>query len=253
MGSALLAGWREQGALDAVVVDPAPAAAALAGPAVRVVATAGQIPSNFAPQAVVIAVKPQMATAALQGYGGYHGAVFVSIMAGKTIASITALLGGAPPVVRAMPNTPAAIRRGITVGCAGPGVTAAQHDLANRLLAAVGSVAWVEREGLIDAVTAVSGSGPAYVFLLAELMEQAAIAQGLPPGLSRRLARETVAGAGALMMADETSSAGLRQAVTSPNGTTQAALDVLMAPAAMPRLVNQAIAAATLRSRELAG
>jgi pyrroline-5-carboxylate reductase len=163
------------------------------------------------------------------------------------------LLGPVAKVVRAMPNTPAAIRQGVTVACAGSGVSQDQRGLCERLLAAVGDVAWVEDEALLDAVTAVSGSGPAYVFLLAELMERAAVEQGLPPDLARLLARRTVAGSGALLAASAEDAAALRRAVTSPKGTTERALDVLMAEDAWPAVVSRAIAAATARSRELAG
>ena len=138
------------------------------------------------------------------------------------------LLGAQAAVVRAMPNTPAAVRQGITVACAGPGVTAAQRALCDRLLAAIGAVAWVEDEALIDPVTAVSGGGPAYVFLLAELLERAAIEQGIPADLARLLARQTVAGSGALLAASTEDAAALRRAVTSPRGTTERALAVLM-------------------------
>jgi pyrroline-5-carboxylate reductase len=155
--------------------------------------------------------------------------------------------------VRAMPNTPAAVRQGITVGCPASGVTDAQRTLCDDLLQAIGEVAWVEDETLLDPVTAVSGSGPAYVFLLAELMEQAAIAQGIPAPLARRLARQTVTGSGALLAASAEDSAALRVAVTSPGGTTQAALAVLMAPENWPATMQRAIATATARSRELAG
>ena len=135
-------------------------------------------------------------------------------MAGRTIASLESVFGGRAAIVRAMPNTPAAIGQGITVACAGPAVTAAQRALADALLAGVGEVAWVEDEGLIDPVTAVSGGGPAYVFLLAELLEKAAVEQGIPPGLARRLARRTVSGSGALLAASEEDAASC--AATSP-------------------------------------
>ena len=251
MGGALLAGWMERGLAPSIAVDPAfpsvPAGVTLAAE------TAG-IPADFAPAAVVLAVKPQNAAETLPGYGRFAGrAVFVSIMAGRTIDGMRRLLGPEAAIVRAMPNTPAAIRQGVSVACAGPGVTAAQRALAEALLAAVGAVAWIEKEELIDAVTAVSGSGPAYVFLLAELMEKAAVEQGLPPDLARLLARRTVSGSGALLAAGEEDAAALRRAVTSPNGTTERALQVLMADAAWPALVARAIAAATARSRELAG
>ena len=152
-----------------------------------------------------------------------------------------------------MPNTPAAIRQGITAAFAGPGVDAERRALAHRLLEAVGAVAWVAEEGLIDPVTAISGGGPAYVFLLAELLERAGVEQGLPPELARQLARVTVAGSGALLAASDEPSEMLRRAVTSPNGTTERALAVLMDAAAWPALVPKAIEAATARSRELGG
>jgi len=202
----------------------------------------------------VLAVKPQNATAMLPLYARFApGAVFLSIMAGRTIAGLRGLLGDGAAVVRAMPNTPAAVRQGITVACAGPGVAAAQRALCDTLLTAIGTVAWVEDEGLIDPVTAVSGGGPAYVFLLAELLERAAIEQGIPAGLARLLARQTVAGSGALLAASTEDAAALRRAVTSPKGTTERALAVLMEEPAWPALISRAITAATARSRELAG
>ncbi len=254
MGSAMLAGWRERGLAPSVLVDPAPAAAGLAGPDLTVVASADAVPAGFAPQAVILAVKPQNAAEVLPQHAAHAGgAVFLSIMAGRTIGGMRVLLGDAAAIVRAMPNTPAAVRQGITVGCPGPGVTESQRALCDTLLQAIGEVAWVTDEGLLDPVTAVSGSGPAYVFLLAELMEQAAVAQGIPAPLARRLARQTVAGSGALIAASVEDAAALRVAVTSPGGTTQAALSVLMAPQNWPAALHQAIAAATARSRELAG
>jgi pyrroline-5-carboxylate reductase len=253
MGSAMLAGWRERGLAPSVLIDPAPAAAELAGPDLTVVATPEAMPDGFAPQAVILAVKPQNAAAVLPVHARHAGrAVFLSIMAGRTIAGMSALLGDGAAIVRAMPNTPAAVRQGITVGCPAPGVTAAQRGLCDDLLQAIGEVAWVEDESLLDPVTAVSGSGPAYVFLLAELMEQAAIEQGIPAPLARRLARQTVTGSGALLAASTEDSAALRVAVTSPGGTTQAALSVLMAAENWPATLSRAIAAATARSRELA-
>ncbi len=250
MGAALLAGWRERGLSHAIVIDPAPAASVLAGIGVAVHASIETVP-NFLPAAVVIAVKPQQAAAALPPLRRFAGGVVMSIMAGRPVASFTDPLGQVS-IVRAMPNTPAAIRQGITVAYAGPGVTAAQHELCDTLLQAVGEVAWVQDEGLIDAVTAVSGGGPAYVFLLAELLERAAVEQGIPPALAARLARVTVAGSGALLAASSEDAGVLRQNVTSPGGTTERALQVLMEDAAWPALVSRAIAAATARSRELA-
>lgn len=252
MGGAMLAGWRERGLAAAVAVDPyAPASP---GPEVTVVADAAAIPTGFTPSAVVLAVKPQSADAALPLYARFGGsAVMLSIMAGRNIAGLQRLLGPQAAIVRAMPNTPAAVRQGVTVACAGPGVSAAQRGLCDALLSAIGAVAWVEDEGLIDPVTAVSGGGPAYVFLLAELLEQAAIEQGIPADLARLLARQTVSGSGALLAASPEDAATLRRNVTSPNGTTERALAVLMEKSAWPEAISRAIDAATKRSRELAG
>lgn len=251
MGGAMLAGWRERGLSEAVIVDPflpaAPEGALL-------VKEPAAIPVGFAPAAVVLAIKPQEAAATLPHYARFAGrAVFVSVMAGKNVAGMQALLGAGAAVVRAMPNTPAAVRQGFTVACAGPGVSAGQRALADTLLGATGEIAWVEEEGLLDPVTAVSGGGPAYVFLLAELLEKAAVEQGIPADLARRMARSTVAGSGALLAASTEDAAQLRKNVTSPKGTTERALAVLMEQAAWPDHISRAITAATARSRELAG
>jgi pyrroline-5-carboxylate reductase len=200
----------------------------------------------------VVAVKPQSfreAGAVLKPLVGASTLV-VSIMAGTTIASLEAVCGGM--VVRAMPNTPASIGRGITVAVAANNVSAAQRATADALLAATGAVEWVEDEDLMDAVTAVSGSGPAYVFLLAEELARAGIEAGLPAELATKLARETVAGSGELLHRSEVAAATLRQNVTSPGGTTAAALDVLMGEGGLQPLMIRAIAAATRRSKELA-
>jgi pyrroline-5-carboxylate reductase len=254
MGSAMLAGWRERGLSPSFAVDPSPDAARNSGADLTVVDALAAVPADFAPAAVILAVKPQSAAEALPAYAKFAGsAVFLSIMAGRTIAGIAALLGGSAAIVRAMPNTPAAVRQGITVVTPNLLVTPGQRQLCEDLSRAIGLVEWVDQEGLLDPVTAVSGSGPAYVFLLAELMEQAAIEQGISPELARVLARQTVAGSGALLAASSESAAELRKAVTSPAGTTEAALKVLMAADAMPKALSEAIAAATRRSRELAG
>lgn len=254
MGSAMLAGWREQGLAPSFAVDPAPAAGASAGADLTVVADIAAVPAAFAPAAVVFAVKPQNANETLPMYRRFAGgAVFLSIMAGRTIGGMRALLGDGAAIVRAMPNTPAAVRQGVTVACPAAGVDVGQRALCQQLLEAIGVVALVDDEALLDPVTAVSGSGPAYVFLLAELMEQAAKEQGIPPDLARLLARQTVAGSGALLAASSEDAAALRVAVTSPGGTTERALAVLMASDAWPTAVSSAIAAATVRSRELAG
>jgi pyrroline-5-carboxylate reductase len=201
---------------------------------------------------IVLAVKPQSfrdAGAKLKTLIA-PSTLVVSIMAGTTIASISEVCGGA--VVRAMPNTPAAIGRGITVAVAANDVSAAQRAVADALLRATGAVEWVDDEPLMDAVTAVSGSGPAYVFLLAEELARAGVEAGLPVELATKLARETVAGSGELLHRSELSSATLRQNVTSPGGTTAAALEVLMGPDGLQPLLTRAVAAATRRSKELA-
>ena len=203
--------------------------------------------------AIVIAVKPQSANEVLPSLAPMIApeTVVISIMAGRTLA---ALESGLPPrtaIVRTMPNTPAAVGRGITVAVPNALVTPAQRSLAERLIAATGVVEWIDDEKLMDAVTAVSGSGPAYVFLLAEYLARAGAAAGLPPALSEKLARVTVAGSGELLHLSSEDAATLRKNVTSPGGTTAAALDVLMAKDGLEPLLNAAVAAATRRSREL--
>jgi pyrroline-5-carboxylate reductase len=249
----MLSGWLAQGlaAKNVVVIEPQPSddIKALAAGGIRLNPPAKQIGQLAA---LVIALKPQAFREAGPGLRPYAGpsTLVVSIMAGMTIASIATICGGR--AVRAMPNTPAAIGRGITVAVAAPKVSAAQRTTADALLRATGSVEWVADEGLMDAVTAVSGSGPAYVFLLAEELARAGIAAGLPEALATRLARETVAGSGELLHRSELAAATLRQNVTSPGGTTAAALDVLMSADGMQQLMTRAIAAATARSKELA-
>jgi pyrroline-5-carboxylate reductase len=251
MGAAMLTGWRKQALAPSIVVDPAPAAAALAGDGVQVVASLDAIPAGFNPAVIVLAVKPQVAAEALPGVARFAGsALVVTIMAGRTIDGVQALTQ-ASAVVRAMPNTPAAIGQGFTAAFAGPGVSEQQRTLCEALLRAIGDVAWVDAEAQLDAVTATSGGGPAYVFLLTELLADAAIEQGLPPALAHRLARATVAGSGALLAASDEDPAAMRRAVTSPGGTTEQALAVLMAPDAWPAAMSRAIAAATARSRAL--
>lgn len=255
MGSALLMGWLRQGiaAADIIVVEPNSISDLPAG--IRHVDAAGAIPADFSPALIMLAVKPQVVDTVTPAYLGYaaKGACFLSIAAGKTIATLNHLLGGAAAIIRAMPNTPAAVGAGITVACANGAVSAEQRTICENLLAAVGEVGWVEDEALIDAVTAVSGSGPAYVFWMTECLAAAGEKVGLDAELANRLARATVAGSGALMRQSPESPAQLRRNVTSPNGTTQAALDVLMAPDGLAPLLDRAVAAAARRSKELAG
>lgn len=257
MGEAMLAGWLEGGIAqgDVVIVEPhPPQAEAVRRRGVTVVAAVGEIPPAFQPDVIVLAVKPQVMDAAAPALARYAGtSCYVSIAAGKTLANFARYFGDAAAVVRAMPNTPAAVGRGITVGCPNVHVTPAMRETCEKLLSAVGEVGWVEDEGLIDAVTGVSGSGPAYVFHMIEAMAAAGIQQGLAPDLAMRLARATVCGAGELAHQSPESAEQLRKNVTSPNGTTQAALDVLMADDGLKPLMARAVAAATRRSRELAG
>jgi pyrroline-5-carboxylate reductase len=255
MGGALLEGWLRFG-LDpkhVVVLEPQPS------PQISQLTSRGlQLnPESRAladVAAIVVAVKPQTAAEAIPPLKPMIGAstVVVSIMAGRTLQFIAGALNARCALVRAMPNTPAAIGRGITVAVPRD-VNPAQRDLAHRLLCATGTVEWTDDEALMDAVTAVSGSGPAYVFLLAEALAEAGVAAGLPPPLAAKLARETVAGSGELLHRSELDAAVLRQNVTSPGGTTAAALDVLMGRDGLAQLMRNAVAAATRRSRELAG
>jgi pyrroline-5-carboxylate reductase len=253
MGGAMLSGWLAQG-LDAArvaVIEPQPS------DDIRAHLAKG-VRLNPSPQdcatvaAFVVALKPQAFREAGPALKPYVGAatLVVSIMAGTTMASLSEVLGG--HIVRAMPNTPAAIGRGITVAVAAKDVSAAQRETADGLLRATGSVEWVTDEGLMDAVTAVSGSGPAYVFLLAEELARAGVAAGLPEALATKLARETVAGSGELLHRSELPAATLRQNVTSPGGTTAAALAVLMGKDGLQSLMTRAVAEATRRSKELA-
>lgn len=250
MGSAMLAGWLERGLPPGSVwvVDPNPS------DWLRAQGVQINQPLPERPAIVLIAVKPQMMTAALpalQALGG-GGTLFVSVAAGTTLATYETILGAGTPLVRAMPNTPAAIGRGITALVGNARATAAELDLAETLLAAVGQVVRLHSEDQMDAVTAVSGSGPAYVFHLIETLAAAGVAQGLPGDLAMALAKATVGGAGALAEAATEDPAQLRVNVTSPNGTTQAALEVLMQPdTGFPALLGQAVAAAARRSREL--
>tara|TARA_A100001037_G_scaffold135332_1_gene122585 strand:- start:6465 stop:7277 length:813 start_codon:yes stop_codon:yes gene_type:complete len=258
MGGALLHGWLERGVDGAgiYVVDPADESRQLTSElGVSYVEAAQEVPSGILPRVVVFAVKPQITDDVVPDYARYSTSecVFLSIAAGRPITYFAERLGDGAAIVRTMPNTPAAIGRGISVACANQQVSAESRELCGDLLNAVGKVAWVDDEGLLDAVTATSGSGPAYVFLLIECLAEAGIAAGLPEDLARQLALETVAGAGELARRSEDSPSVLRQNVTSPGGTTAAALEVLMADDGMGQLITRAVTAATRRSEELAG
>jgi len=258
MGGAMLHGWLDRGLApgQVTVVDPSEASAAEMGAlGVTVCRDAAGVPDAFAPEVIVVAVKPQVIDDVLPAYRRFARpeAVFLSIAAGKTLANFASHLGDDAAVVRAMPNTPAAIGRGMIVGCPNAHVSPGQKEACHTLLGAVGDVAWVDDEALIDAVTGTSGSGPAYVFLMIECLAAAAREVGLPDDLADRLAITTVSGAAELARVSGEDPAQLRKNVTSPNGTTEAALKVLMADDGLERLMKRAVIAATERSRELAG
>ncbi len=251
MGSAMLAGWLKRGlpAASVWILDPQPSdwLRSVAGLHLN-----EELPEN--PAIVLIAVKPQMMGDALPVLKplGNGDTLFVSVAAGTPIAAYETALGAETPIIRAMPNTPAAVGRGITAMIGNAHASVAQCDLAENLLSAVGQVVRLEAEEQIDAVTGVSGSGPAYVFHLIETLAAAGEAQGLPAELAMRLAKATVAGAGALAEEAKEEPAALRVNVTSPGGTTAAALAVLMdEDRGFPPLLRDAVRAAADRSREL--
>ncbi|MEM7124031.1 MAG: pyrroline-5-carboxylate reductase [Pseudomonadota bacterium] len=258
MGGAMLAGWLGQGieADKIVVVEPAEATAEAiaADHGVAVVGDAGDVPTGFAPSVIVLAVKPQVMADAVAGLGRFAdaGALVLSIAAGTTIGVFERALGDSIAIVRLMPNTPAAVGHGITALVANRHATDAQRAAADALAATVGETVWLDDEALMDAVTGLSGSGPAYVFLLIEILANAGVANGLPPDIAGRLASATVEGAGQLARLSDQSPEELRRAVTSPGGTTAEALEVLMAEDGLQPLFDRAVAAATRRSKELA-
>ncbi|HEU4826320.1 MAG TPA: pyrroline-5-carboxylate reductase [Dongiaceae bacterium] len=257
MGGALLRGWLKRGipGKDVFVVDPAPRGLEdVQGRGVTLVTAAGQLPPALQPGIVLLAIKPQFMDEALPAYRRFAkpGTVFLSIAAGRTVMYLKGKLGADAQIVRSMPNTPAEVGRGMSVILKDAGIPAATLDLCGQLLSAVGKVGWIDEEDQINAVTAVSGGGPAYVFLLIECLAEAARAAGLPEDLAMQLARETVVGSGELAHRSAESATQLRQAVMSPKGTTIEALAVLMGPEGWQPLITKAIAAATRRGREIA-
>jgi pyrroline-5-carboxylate reductase len=255
MGSALLKGWLKTGVKSIAVVEPKPSAQ------LRKLAKAKKIALFAAPSQVkqkpsvcVVAIKPQVLKGeapALTGFAG-QGALMISIAAGTSVAALAKAWGKKARIIRAMPNTPGAIRAGITGLYAATGATASDKKRTAALLSALGETVWVGQESLIDSVTAVSGSGPAYLFLMAEALTEAGVAEGLPRAQAEKFARATVAGAGALLAADKSPASALREAVTSPGGTTAAALSVLMADDGLMALMKRAVHAARKRAEELA-
>lgn len=255
MGGALLKGWLAQGLGPLAVIEPAPnpeIRSFAKRHAVRVL-TRLEEAGDLRITACVVALKPQILRNEAGGlrFIAASGALMLSIAAGTSIAALRKAWGRQAPIVRAMPNTPGAIGRGITALYAPPGIPAILRSRAETLVAGLGETIWVGREGLIDAVTAVSGSGPAYVFLLAECLARAARAQGFSAEVAGKLARATISGAGALLDTDPRDPAALRRDVTSPGGTTEAALGVLMENDALGKLMAEAVAAARTWASEL--
>ena len=250
----MLEGWLARGlaAADVVVAEPIDALRPRTA-GVRAVASTSDVAKT--PEIVVLAVKPQSMDGVLPDLKRFadEGAVFLSIAAGKTLKYFASHLGTTAKLVRSMPNTPAAVRQGITVATAARGVSEAEKKRCHQLLEAVGQVVWVDDEALMDPVTALSGSGPAYVFLLVEAMAAAGAKLGLTPDMAMQLARATVAGSGELLKQSSEPASQLRVNVTSPGGTTAEALKVLMAADGIQPVFDKALAAASRRSKELAG
>lgn len=256
MGGAMLRGWIARGvpASQLYVVDISPRDLdEVIAAGVTVVTKPSELPADLQPAIVLLAIKPQFMDQALPEYRrfAHPDTLFLSIAAGKTISYLQKQLGKTT-IVRAMPNTPAAVGRGMSVIVRQPNVSAAQLDLCADLLSAVGEIAWVDDEDLINAVTAVSGGGPAYVFLLIDCLAEAGRRAGLPAEMAMKIARSTVCGSGELAYRSGESAEALRKAVMSPKGTTEQAINVLMAPDGLQQLMTRAIAAATKRSREIA-
>jgi pyrroline-5-carboxylate reductase len=251
MGGALLKGWLATGLGPVSVIETNPSPALRKMREVTLLKNIDEAPAKL--RACVIALKPQVLKVEAPRLESIaqRGALMVSIAAGSSIGLMTKAWGRRAHIIRAMPNTPGAVGEGISALYAPKNVSAADRKFAQSLLAALGETVWVGRETDIDSVTAVSGSGPAYVFLLVEALAAAAVAQGLAKNIAMRLARQTIIGSGALLLSDPASAEELRRAVTSPKGTTQAALKVLMAKDGMARLIARAVNAARKRAKEL--
>lgn len=257
MGGAMLEGWLSIGLRpEAItVLEPRPSPELLALGARHEIAVNPPLNEGAKPQVVVLAVKPQALDAAVPAMTRLVGSdtLLISILAGKTVADLACHVPSETAIVRAMPNLAAAVRSGATGAFGSADVTEAQRAMAHALLSGIGIVEWVESERLIDAVTAVSGSGPAYVFYLTECLAEAGTRAGLPEGIAERLARATVIGVGELLKIGDVPPGEFRQNVTSPGGTTAAALGVLMAEPGLRELLRDAVAAAKRRAEELAG
>ncbi|HCX15038.1 MAG TPA: pyrroline-5-carboxylate reductase [Rhodospirillaceae bacterium] len=259
MGGALLEGWFKHGLnpVDVIVIEPAGRGAVAScneHRALTVLPHVQDVPSDFHPDIIVFAVKPQIADEIVFEYASFTASqpVLLSVVAGKKASYFRHHLGVEAAIVRAMPNTPAMVGKAISILYAAPAVSAVQRRVCEVLMGAVGKVEWIDDEALMDAVTALSGSGPAYVFLLAECMRDAGIKAGLPADLSARLAHATLSGAGAMLEQEIAEPEVLRKNVTSPGGTTAAAMSILMAEGGLKKLLEQAVLAAAKRSKELA-
>lgn len=256
MGAALLSGWLDEGidSQSLIVVDPSESSRVITSKlGVHHVESSAHIPTGFQPKIIVFAVKPQVTDIVVPAYNIQldPGAIFVSIVAGRSISYFEGILGNSKRIVRAMPNTPASVRRAISVACANANVSNMDKKICDEALRAVGKVTWIENEGLLDAVTAISGSGPAYVFFFIECLAYAGEKLGLPKDLAMDLARSTVVGSGELARISGDSIAELRKNVTSRGGTTEAALKVFMADGGLSYLMTAAVKQAEKRSREL--
>ena len=254
MGSALLKGWLNRSVKSITVVEPKPSAELkklAKAKKIALVAAPSQVKTK--PSVCLVAIKPQVLKGEASALANFaaNGALMISIAAGTSVVALSRAWGKKARIIRAMPNTPGAIGAGISGLYAAKGTTAADRKRAESLLSALGATEWVARENLIDSVTAVSGSGPAYIFLMVEALTEAGIAEGLPPAQAEKFARATVAGAGALLVVDKSPASALREAVTSPGGTTAAALSVLMANDGLTPLMKRAVAVARKRAEEL--
>jgi len=255
MGQAIMGGWLAQGLAPSHIraIDPGDAAQkACDAVGVSCLDSIDDLDTEFQPDAVMFAVKPQMIAEAAPSFVRFAtNALLVSIVAGTTITWFEEVFGVEASVLRVMPNTPALVQSGITALFANSAASTQQRDMGQSMFEAVGETVWLENEDHLDAVTAVSGSGPAYIFLLMEVMARAGREVGLPEETANKLARKTVEGAALLASQSDLDPASLRKNVTSPGGTTAAALEVLMGEPGMEELFKRAIKAATERGREL--
>lgn len=256
MGQALLAGWLKDGLFEdkVWVVEPLADNNLQNRFNINFVKSVDSIDPNFHPEIIVFAVKPQVMDEIVPLYLRFvrSQTVFLSIAAGKSTKYLESLLTENASIIRSMPNLPAAVGQGMTVAYKNSNVSNEQKVNATKMLEAVGEVGWIKKESLMDCVTAISGSGPAYIFLLIECLEKSAIELGLNPDLARQLAIVTASGSSEMARKTSESPGMLRKNVTSPGGTTEAALEVLMGSGGLEKLINAAVIAAENRSRELA-